>query len=221
MSLSVLDVYNAAISVARGKGRLNSLTQASVEREECDIWYPLIRDQVQESAYWPGCRSTAQLTLLEEAGESWVLGGPEEGFQYSYGLPTNCLRPWFLADYQRFMLSFDATRNRMVLNTNAQSPLLIYSVLQANPAHWTPGQRLATVHALGAAITGKLTGQSGLAQQNYQLANMQILSARSDAMNSINYQIDTLPPELQVRSYADAASPTRYFYPYGAMFNAD
>lgn len=221
MSTTVLSIYNGAISAAHGKGRLTSLSQNSRERDECDTWYPAVRDQVQEAAYWPGCRTTNALSLLGEAGTSWVAGSPESGFAYSYGLPDDYLRAWHLVDFSTFTLSFDPTRNRTVLNTNSKDAILVYACRQENPVHWTAGQRWATIHALAAAIVGPLTGQSGLDQLNYQKANEFITAARAVALNTQNLQYDSLPPELAARGYtAELSFPTRYYYPLGGLFGA-
>ena len=66
MAQTVLALYNQALSAVRARGRLSSPTENSREREECDIWYPTVRDVVQESAYWESCRTTERLTLLKE-----------------------------------------------------------------------------------------------------------------------------------------------------------
>lgn len=219
MSTTVLAIYNGAISAARGKGRLSSLSQVSRERDECDTWYPIIRDQVQEAAYWPGSRTVSALTLLGEAGTSWVAGSPEPGFAFSYGLPDNYLRAWHLSDFSPFSISFDETRSRPVINSNAENPILIYASVQENPVFWTPSQRFATIHALAAAISGPLTGQNSLEQLNYQKANEFILAARANALNAQNLIYESIPPELAARGHAnDLAYTTRYFYPLGSLF---
>lgn len=219
MTMTVLAIYNAAISAARGKGRLTSLSQPSREREECDTWYPVIRDQVQEAAYWPSSRATAQLTLVGETASSWVAGSPEPGFAYSYGLPEDYLRAWFLSDYSPFTISFEASLSRLVLNTDAVSPVLVYAARQDNPVFWSAGQQHATIHALAAAISGPLTGQNQLEQLNYQKANEFLQQARAHVLNSQQYRLETLPPELAARGGTGNLSlPPRYFYPLGSLF---
>ena len=219
MSTTVLGIYNAALSAAHARGRLSALTDASVEREECDIWYDLIRDRVMEAAYWPGCRTTSRLALLKERDQSanWLPGDPETEFLYSYALPADYLRAWHLVSFERFSISFDSSNNRQILSTNAVNAVLIYAFRQNNPVFWTPGQRESTVYALAAAVAGAIMGDMQIVQKNYQLADERILAARSHANNAQNMMPEATPPSLQARGWIDNFR-TKYYYPHGPMF---
>ena len=59
---SKLQIYNMALSAARGQGNLRSLTQDSRSRVACDTWYDLVVDVTQEAAYWPCCKVQVALT---------------------------------------------------------------------------------------------------------------------------------------------------------------
>lgn len=220
MTTTVLGIYNAALSAIRAKGRLSSLTDRSREREECDIWYPLIRDRVQEAAYWPGCRTTARLALLQQRNTAldWAAGDPETQYHFSYSLPANYLRAWYIDSFESFTLSFDSTRTSRVLNTNVSEAVLVYAAVQDNPVFWTPGQRQATIYALAAAIAGPISGQNSLQELNYNLADAAIMQARSDAQMAQNFIPETLPPALAARGYSNP-DRTRYYYPYGSLFS--
>lgn len=220
MTTTVLGIYNAALSAVRAKGRLSSLSDESREREECDFWYPMIRDRVQEAAFWPSSRRTARLALLQERGQTadWQLGDPETQFAFSYALPEQYLRAWHLVNYENFSLSFDSSRNRNVISTNVRSAVMIYAAAQENPIFWSPGQRQATIYALAACIAGPISGQNSLQQLNYNLADESIMRARSDVQMSVSLPLETMPPALAARGYADFAH-TRYYYPYGPLFS--
>lgn len=219
MTTTVLGIYNAALSAVRGKGRLSSLSDQSREREECDIWYPLVRNRVQEAAFWPSSRRTARLALLEERDFSvaWASGDPEAQFKYVYALPEDYLRAWHLINFEQFSISFDPTRTRNVLSTNVNGAVLIYAAVQDNPVFWSPGQQQATIYALAASIAGPISGQNSLQEINYNLADQMIQRARADTQMSINLPVETLPPALAARGYTDYPH-TRYYYPYGALF---
>jgi hypothetical protein len=219
MTTTVLGIYNAALSAVRAKGRLSSITDESREREECDFWYPLVRNRVQEAAFWPGSRRTARLALLQERDftVAWADGDPETQFKYSYALPSDYLRAWHLINYEQFSISFDATRTRNVLSTNASPALLIYGAVQENPVFWSPGQQQATIYALAAAIAGPISGQNSLQDINYNLADQMIMAARADTQMGVSLQVETLPPALAIRGYTDYKE-TRYYYPYGMLF---
>lgn len=219
MTTTVLGIYNAAISAARGKGRLSSLSDVSREKTECDIWYDQIRTQVLEAAYWPSSRRTGRLTLkaTRDTSLDWVLGDPEAQFLYKYALPANCLRPWHLVNYEQFTISFDSADNILVLNTNVEDATLVYACDQTNPAFWSPGLRAAVIYGLAAAISGPIKGENSLAQLNYQLANDQIMQARMNVAGLLADRKEILPPALAARGY-NLLEDTQYFYPFGDMF---
>lgn len=221
MPSTVLDIYNGAISAIRGRGRLSSLTDNTREREECDIWYSHVRDVVQEAAHWDCCRSTHRLTLLKERTTTldWQSGDPETQYRFRYSLPPDYLRAWNLVDYSHFTISFDKTRNLRVLDTNTQNAVLIYGMLQDNPAFWSPGQTAATIHGLASKIAGPLTGQSNVQQLEIQLANNVLFEAQALNANNSGFVPETIPQSLTARGYSEAQE-TRYYYPYGQLFSA-
>lgn len=219
MTTTVLGIYNAAISAARGKGRLSSLTDATRERTECDIWYDQIRTQILEAAYWPTARQVARLALVNtrDFAADWAAGNPEPQFTYKYILPSNCLRPWYLANYEQFVINYNVGEGSLMLNTNVEDAVLIYAGDQLNPALWSPGLRMAVVYGLAAAISGAIKGENSLVQLNYQLANEQIMAARANVAGLLNIRQEVLPPALAARGYS-LSEEVQYFYPYGDMF---
>lgn len=219
MTTTVLGIYNAAISAARGKGRLGTLSDVSREKSECDIWYDQVRTQALEAAYWPSSRRSARLALVTQRDPAvdWALGDPETQFLYKYALPSGCLRPWYLVNYEQFTVSFDPVLNALVLNTSVSDAVLIYASDQTNPAYWTPGLRASVIYALAASISGPLKGTSDIAQLNFQLANQQIMEARANVAGLLFDQKEVLPPALAARGYS-IESETRFYYPYGDMF---
>ena len=219
MTTTTLGIYNAAISAARGKGRLSSLSDVSREKSECDIWYDQIRTQALEAAYWPSARRSARLALSKtrDPAVDWALGDPETQFLYKYVLPTNCLRPWHLVNYEQFTISFDSVANVLVLNTNVADAVLIYAADQTNPAFWSPGLRASIIYGLAAAISGPIKGTNDLVHLNYRIANDQIMEARANVAGLLYDQKEVVPPALAARGYS-IESETRFFYPYGDLF---
>ena len=221
MTETVLGIYNAAISAAEGRGRLTSLDESSREREECDLWYGIVRDTVQEATHWPACRASSRLTLVATRNENnlWTSADPEHPFKYAYSLPSDCLRPWYLTNYQTFQLSYDIDNDRTLLSTNSEQAILIYARRNNIPSKWTPGQRQATLLALSAMITPGISGDRSRQATNYQLANQILLQAQSDALNSSQNMLEVLPPELASRGYEDMTQ-TQFYYPFGSLFVA-
>lgn len=221
MSISVLSIYNAAISSAGGKGRLSSLTQVSKEREACDIWYEIVRNTVQEAAYWPSTKSTERLTLLSERNFSldWQTGMPQAPYRYKYQLPADYLRPWHLHDYAVFELLVDSATGITELHTDTQNAVLTFARVNNTPSQWPATQQQATSWALSAHIVPDTSGKTGLMERNFNLANELLLQAQASAANSQNARTEVEPPTLAARG-TSAQLPSRFFYQHGSLFTA-
>lgn len=194
-----LEIYNMAISASRGQGNLSSLTQKSREREECDNWYDLVVRVVQEAAFWPCCKSRAELTPRKGGG---------------YILPGGYLRAWYLEN----LAPFEIVEDR-VLHTRTEVPVLYYSRLVTDTSQWSPTQTQATIYGLASKIARSLVGVEGLVANLTTTANNHLQSAQSIALNSSgNYKASYLPPFLTARGYA-VGRDYQYHYPYGDVFS--
>lgn len=217
--MSVLDVWNAALSAAHARGRLSSLTENSPEREVCSEWYSIILGSIQSAAWWPSCKAIARLAELAEADDTWADGEPEPGYNYAFAMPASFLHPWHLTDYSRFSLSFSSTLNRQILSTNTPAAALVYARLNEDPGQWGAGQMQATVFALASAIAGPLTGQGALVQRNYQLAQNLLDTERARVANTIEPAPRPAVPWLAARGYSSAPM-SRFFYPFGSLYSS-
>lgn len=222
MATTVLEVYNAAISLVGGKGRLTSLGDNTKSREECDIWYPIVLDIAQEAGHWPCCRRQARLTLLEERDFTvdWAAGAPDPQYRYSFDLPNDILRPWNLAHYDRFSLFFDPTRSRNVLSTNRAEAVLTYGARQTNPVFWDAGLRMSIIYGLAAMIAMPLTGDRQKYQAYLEAADQQLLQSRAAVGNYDSQMMEVIPEELRARTGYEWTADTRYLYPLGSNFTA-
>ena len=220
MTASVLDIYNGALSAVHAKGAVSSLTEASREREVCERWYSVVRDVVQEAAYWPACQATIRLALKQERDSTlaWADGNPAPQFLFSYYLPENYLRARYLPGYQPFVIEFDHVEGKLMLSTNVESATLVYSRRSDSVVQWSPGQQLATMYGLASHIAGPLTGDKQLKALNAKLANDILLSAQSAVAGGQDFQIDVMPSIFAARGAAGFASETRYTYPVGSLF---
>lgn len=220
MTTSVLDVWNGALSKAHARAKVSSLTESSRERELCSRWYDITRHLVLEAAHWPGTRSVARLALLAERNTAldWVAGDPPPQYIYSYALPEDYIRAWYMSDYTPFEVYYDHTRSRRVIVTNTEDAVLVYARDNENVVDWTPGQKMATMLGLAANLVGDLAGSRTLKQDLFREANDHLLEAQSNALNSESFQVDTLPPWLAVRGYAEGPTLTRFYYPFGGLF---
>ncbi|HLP68076.1 MAG TPA: hypothetical protein VK181_11215 [Rhizobium sp.] len=214
--MSVLEVWNRALSAVNARGRLTSLTDRTPEQEVCSEWYTLARDIIQTAAWWPACKSLARLAEVSEADEEWTEGDPEPGYQFAFALPADFLHPWHLTDYSRFSLSFSSTLSRVIISTNTENPILVYARRNEAPAQWTTGHYEATVHALAYKIANPLTGRQSLADRSFQQAKMILDEEQARAANMIEPDPRPAVPWLAARGVQSFAT-SRYFYPFGSL----
>lgn len=223
MSATVLSVYNAAISAAGGKGRLSSTQTRSKERDACDIWYEITRNAVHAGAYWPAVKTTQRLSLhkTRDFNTAWQNTDPLAPYKYSYTLPNNYLRAWYLHDYGRFELAYDQIEQKTLLHTSTPLAVLTYAWAHPTPAQWEPQQLQALIWALAAHIVPDVSGKAGLMERNMQLANDMLLEAQSAASTQQNHMIEVVPPTLQARGgYIDIGPNQQFYYPHGSLFSA-
>jgi len=219
---SVVDVYNRALGFAHARSRVASVGENSREAQICNDWYGLVRDTVQEAAHWDFCRRIERLALLSERDFSsdWVLGDPDPQYKYTYALPDDYLRAWYLTNYAEFVIRFDSSRSRRVISTNVENATLVYATQNDIPSTWSSGHIMAVASGLASYITGPLTGQYNLIEFNLQRANRILEDAQAANINSEDFQLDSIPPWIEVRGYIDNAPRTRFYYPYGSLFTA-
>lgn len=213
---TALDIWNLALSACHAKGRLVTEQDNKKEAVECARWYPLVIQTVQEATFWP---TSKQVEFLKDRID---VSGAETApsFIYSYRLPFKYLRPRYLASYLPFELVYEWQRGETRLHTNDPEAKLIYTAEQDNVRVWMPGQKMATVYGLAGHIAGPLTGRGELIQKNFQLANSYLQDAQAVALNSEDFSINAIPEPILARGYATPGQTTRYFYPFGGMFQS-
>lgn len=215
--MSVLGVWNKALSAVNARGRLSSLTDRSPEQEVCDEWYTLVRDVVQAAAWWPSCKTLARLALLSETDATdWADGQPEPGYAYAYATPANYLHPWHLTNFDRFSLSYSSSRNRVIISTNTEEAILVYARRNEDPTQWTPGQLQATIHALALKIAGPLTGKNSQIQLHLQQVQTLIMEEQAKVANMIEPDPRPSVPWLAARG-VQSFTNARFFYPFGTL----
>jgi len=76
-----VEICNLALSHIRA-GSINSLTEASIQAQQCKLKYPILRDQMLQDAPWQFSRSLKPLALLTDTLFNWI---------YVYQYPSDCL----------------------------------------------------------------------------------------------------------------------------------
>ena len=207
---SKLQIYNMALSASRGKGRLTSLTDRSRGREECDKWFDLVVDVVQEAAYWPCCKTVV------------ALGGGEEvsnhDFLYKYSLPPLFLRPWYMQELERFALESD-TGDETKLFTDANPARLYYAKRVIDTERWPAGMTQAVVYGLAYKTSESVTGKDALIERLLGLSNGYLKQAQA---LSVGYSTDgrlydTEPDWISARGSA-VRQGTRFYWPFGELW---
>lgn len=208
-------IFNMALSVAGARNSVQSWEEDSLEAEKGRIWYDQVRRQVLAAGSWSGAKRTARLALVAEypSDGTWTSGSPEPGWQYSYALPSDFIRPRYLYDYSRFSLAMRTSEQR-VLMSNASSPLLIYTADLDNPETWEEYLTMAIIHALGAYLANALSGKSSKVQFCEAKANEIILQSRVISANEDYIPQEVMPDWIAARGYGNEQI-ARYIYPFG------
>lgn len=79
---SEVEICNIALANIRAKG-INSLTENSLQAQQCKLFYPILRNQLLEDAPWQFGHKVKPLSLLTLEAFSY-------GFVYQY--PSDCLK---------------------------------------------------------------------------------------------------------------------------------
>ncbi|MBD1601987.1 hypothetical protein [Pseudomonas typographi] len=81
---SVVDICNMALSRIGNSQRINALTEASIQAEQCSLFYEPSRDFVLRD--YPWAFATAFVSLAQ------VSTNPDPEYPYCYSMPTDCLK---------------------------------------------------------------------------------------------------------------------------------
>ena len=224
MAQTVLEIWNAALSASGGQGRVSRQDEQGAEAAICNQWYEIVRDTVQEAAWWASCKRITRIARVAEKtldSQEWQEGDPLPGNQFAYSLPADYLRAWYLESGEAFELAqwrSGATEPSInVLHTNDPSPVLVYAARQDNPALWTAGQRSATIFALAGHIIIPLKGSERTAVLYLQRANQLLLEAQAAALNAQPNNYEAVPDWIAART--GGSSSTKFMYEFGAIFD--
>lgn len=214
---SEVQVYNLALNAIGERSEISLPTERSRPAEVCRLWYTVVRDQVLASAPWPEATKIENLALLSEVDDEdgWVDTQPRPGYNFTYVLPSDALRPRYLTDFSSFLITHYGEGSR-ALHTNTEAAALAYTSRLTNISLWDAGLQMAIVYALAANICMPLSGKPSRAKSLIDKANELILNARADAANASNEVHDSLPDWITARGYR-GTTPTRYYYPQGGL----
>lgn len=211
---SEVQVYNLALNAVGARDNVSAPTENSREAEVCRLWYSLVRDTILAGANWPEATTLRYLSVSsEQADDVWAEGEPRSGYQYLYTKPSDLVRPQYMSDFSRFLMTADG------IHSNTYQGVLSYTRRLESPADWSPELQMAIVYGLASHICMPLSGKPSRAKTLLQVANDTLLNARETAANATQEVHDALPDWITARGYTDASSKSRYFYPYGSTLS--
>ncbi len=224
MASDVVVLYNLALDTIGARAKISLPTEQSREAEACNLWYPNIRDQVLASAAWPEATKMARLSLLvtQDTDEDgiWASGDPRPDLLNSYALPSDMLRPQYVAGYGSFSIQSYGTEQRALM-TSGENPVLVYTFRQTKVSMWSPELQMAIMYGLAASICISLTGKTSRAKSLMDLANAKIIAARESAANMGAERFESLPDWITARGFSGGSPPTRYIYPFASLLSSN
>lgn len=222
MASDIVVLYNLALDSIGARSKISLPTEQSREAETCSLWFPNVRDQVLASASWPEATKMERLALLKAQDEDengiWAQGDPRPDLLNAYALPTDMLRPQYVAGYSSFTIQAYGTENRALM-TAGETPILVYTFRSTKVSMWSPELQMAIIYGLAANICVPLTGKTSRAKVLIEQANERIIAARETAANMNNERWDSLPEWISARGFTDGGSQTRYVYPFGSLLS--
>lgn len=117
MALSSVQISNLALARIGILQGIDDLAENSDEARACNLHFDACRDDLLCSLDPPFARRTAGLGL--------VANDPENGWAYSYRLPSDCLVARTIGDDYAFKITSDASGGLLYANTNPAT--LIYT----------------------------------------------------------------------------------------------
>lgn len=211
-----VSLYNMALNQVGARSNIASTTEPDVGAEACRLWYPSVRDRVLRAAPWTSCTAYRELALLaEKAPGDWTPLDPAPGWHFAYSVPDDYLYPRYLLHYQRFVVTNWGSLSQVVM-TNVPRAILYYTARNNIIQTWETSLQYAVAYALASAICMPLTGKSDRAQALAQQADQFILTARVEAANTNDFQVESTPTWILARGYADPGD-TRFYHPMGSL----
>lgn len=212
---NVVGIYNLALNAVGERNNISSPTETSRQAEVCNLWYETVRDHILSAAPWPEATRQDYLAELSEQDDHiWTAGEPRQGYRFSYALPSDCLRPRYLTNFSKFLLTERDNVKRV--NTNTENAILVYTAVQENISLWSADFKMSVIYGLAAHICTPLSGKPSRAKMLGDKANEFITTARVNAANSDNETHESIPEWIRARGYVVPDS-TRYLYPQASL----
>lgn len=216
---SEVEICNVALAMVRG-GSINSLTESSLQAQQCKLHYNLLRDQVLEDAPWGFAHKIRQLAALSSVDIwNWV---------YAYQYPSDCIRiNKLMPDYEEVSQDSSVVAARLydyglpkpnldqqieyqlfnedgtlVIACNEKDVYMSYNRTVTDPNLFSVKFRMALSSLLAAHVAIPLAGEmkgTALRKEALSVYSSYIRTAASDDMNQ-RYQYPQDSDFINVRS---------------------
>jgi len=209
-----VEIFNQALSLIGKTERVQSPTETSVAAQNCSLWYDQARRLVLSVHPWFCATRVARLALdkARDWDAVWVNTDPPEPWYYSYGLPSDCLRPQYLTTFGRFRPG-NMQSGKQVIFTNEYQPVLHYTFDETRPEIWDPDLRQAISTTLAAFISHGMTGERTLTRDLVNQVGMIINQAALAQANTEDEEFYSAPEGLTARAGAYTQLSNNYVYP--------
>ena len=149
MQASIVQICNLAL-MKFGTTAITALTDETKEARACNVFYPLMRNELLYSHPWNFAMTRADISAQ-------VAPAPPFGFAYAYTLPTDCLRVWGLNSDGEYAIEGGE------LLTNQDSDIHIqYIRLVEESGRFTPAFVNCLATRLAAELAAKLADDKSL-----------------------------------------------------------
>jgi hypothetical protein len=187
---SVIDICNMALSRIGNSQRINALDEASIQAEQCSLFYELARDFVLRDYAWNFARAYASLAQVADTNDP--------GYPYAYAIPTDCLKirqivnnvfpAWYGSPFNDCLQrpNVQAIPYRVsgqVLATSITPVTLEYTQQVTNPELFDPMFVSALAWRLGAHIAPALAKDQNIAQGCEAMYRAEIAQAAAAMLN--------------------------------------
>lgn len=187
---SIVEICNLALASIRGKS-INSLTESSLEAQQCKLHYDLARQFVLRDTPWSFAKKTAPLQLRIEEPLEWL---------YAYQYPIDCLYVHkvvanfgFGSPSSEFVLPENDYPFEIIEGVDGKSiatdlidAYVVYTKNVTNPTQFGPQFTMALAHYLGSMIAVPIMGGDigrSMRGDELELYRATISSAMASNMN--------------------------------------
>lgn len=153
--MDVIGMCNMALSFVGGNS-IVSLTDDTIEAEECNRFYDIARTYCLENRDWTFAASTRQLAKDATPAST--------EFANSFSLPSDCLVVREVSDSADLRSRIKYQKNGNTIVTDESTVYVKYTKNITNTSLFSPSFQTAVAHKLGEFLSPKITGDKVLKQ---------------------------------------------------------